>query len=864
MRTFIRLWVWFSFRQFRRNAWRSLAVLLGIGLGAAVFTSVRLATNASVQSFSNSIDAISGKADRTIVKPGGRVPENIVADLLSAPEIRAASPLLTAYVRTEGLPAEPILLIGIDPILDRSFRGWRIAPTGSRDIRGKWQELLSSPYTLLAGRNFLQKAGLAPGDPVRLQSANRIDSFRILGELVPEGLASLEGGNVAITDIATFQEFTGTFGQVDRIDIIFNSPVTDQKVNAATALLPAGVFLERPSEIKETGQAMIRSYQLNLSVLSFVSLFVGMFLVYSLISLNASSRRKELAILRSVGASRCTVFFLFIAEGSFFGISGWLLAIPTSFIMTKELVGYVSSTVTQLFARVYVEDIGLTSFEVFLSFGITVLVAVAAACQPAFEASRVRAREALLMREAPDMQEGTIVERLALLGLALTAAVWPLSRLPGIAGIPVPGYLAAFFLFLGFALLSPFCLRAAGSYLPPLARHAAGETAYIGIRYLKDAGPRVAISAGALITAIGLFTALVIMVHSFRDTVHTWVNQSINGDLYVRTKMADLNRYRDPLPPDTVGMLRGLQNEADMTPYRRISLDYGGLPYVLEPIETGNFSRHSKFLFLDGDAEKILPPLDSGKGVVVSEVFSNRTGLRTGDRYRAVVAGTALELPILGIIRDYRTQGGVVNCSLSFFESTTGDFGWTGASIFLKDRGPGIQERIAALRDRILVDASTHGYSLESTVGNDLRRNILRIFDETFAITTVLLFISLLIAALGVATTLTILVLEREQLFQTMLATGASMGQIRAVITWEAVMMVVIGEVLGLACGFALSILLIFVINMQSFGWTFVYSVDWTALATSLPLVCMTALLAALPAAQVVFRRPAAMVLRGK
>jgi len=73
MRGFIRLWVWFSFRQFRRHAWRSFAVLLGIGLGAAVFTSVRLATNASVQSFSNSVDAISGKADRTIVKPGARV-----------------------------------------------------------------------------------------------------------------------------------------------------------------------------------------------------------------------------------------------------------------------------------------------------------------------------------------------------------------------------------------------------------------------------------------------------------------------------------------------------------------------------------------------------------------------------------------------------------------------------------------------------------------------------------------------------------------------------------------------------------------------------------------------------------------------
>ena len=125
-----------------------------------------------------------------------------------------------------------------------------------------------------------------------------------------------------------------------------------------------------------------------------------------------------------------------------------------------------------------------------------------------------------------------------------------------------------------------------------------------------------------------------------------------------------------------------------------------------------------------------------------------------------------------------------------------------------------------------------------------------------------LLGISLLIAALGEAITLRVLVLERARQFQTMMATGASAAQIRAVIGWEAVMMVVLGEVLGLACGFVLSVLLIFVINKQSFGWTFIYSVDWLTLAASFPLVCATALLAAVPAAQLVFREPPAAALR--
>ncbi len=863
MSAFFRLWIQFSFRDLKGHAWRTVAVLLGISLGAAVFTSVRLATNASVQSFANGVDAISGGADRTVTRPGGRLPEELVSVLLNSPDLIAASPFMSSYVRVEGGGDEPLLLIGIDPILNRPLHTWKSGRSDSQEALSLWNGLIGSPFTMIAAKRLLKERGTGEGKPVRLQGASGVSSFSVLGELAEEGLATLEGGNVAVVDIATFQEFTRIYGEVDRIDLIFNPPLNADKLNRVSALLPAGVELTQPSEAKETGRAMIRAYQLNLSVLSFVSLFVGMFLVYSLISLHATSRRKELAILRSVGASPSILFSLFIAEGCFFGLAGWALSIPASLFMTKKLIGLVSSTVSHLFVRVNVEGLGLAGREIFLSFAITLLVAVLAACQPAFEASKVRAREALIMREAVSQEEGNLIRRLAFFGLILGAAVWPLTLMPAFSGIPVPGYMATFFLFLAFALFSPFILKAAGTHLPAaVIRAGLGETAYLGTSYLKVAGARVAISAGALITAIALFSALVIMVHSFRDTVFAWVNQSINGDLYVRAKMSDINKYRDPLPPGTAAQLESLRSEADLVPYHRIFLNHGGVPYLLESIDTASYLRRSGFIFIEGDPGRVAPVLNEGKGVVVSEVFSNQTGLRVGQRFQAVVQSVELDLPIVGIIRDYRTQGGVVYCALSFFERRTGDCQRTGANIFLKDRGAGLNERIMGLRNRILLDAAGRGENIEAIVGSDLRLTILKIFDETFSVTTVLLGISLLIAALGVATTLTVLVLERARQFQTMIATGASTSQIRAVIGWEAVMMVVLGEVLGLACGFVLSVLLIFVINRQSFGWTFIYSVDWLTLAASFPLVCATALLAAVPAAQQVFREPPAAALR--
>ena len=74
--------------------------------------------------------------------------------------------------------------------------------------------------------------------------------------------------------------------------------------------------------------------------------------------------------------------------------------------------------------------------------------------------------------------------------------------------------------------------------------------------------------------------------------------------------------------------------------------------------------------------------------------------------------------------------------------------------------------------------------------------------------------------------------------------------------------MVVAGELAGILCGFILSYLLVYVINRQSFGWTFLYSVDWWTLGLSLPLIILAALAAAVPAIRMVFREPPATLLR--
>lgn len=854
---YLRLFGWFSLRYLKGHWARTLAVLLGIALGAAVFTSVRLAVHATLDSFSRSMDQITGNSDLTLVRPGGRVPDRLVSILMRHPVVRTASPVLSAYVR----PADqetPFLLFGIDPFLDRDLRAWSILPPDSTSTVN-WSAMVAQPGSVIIGEPLGKLFGWQPGQQIRLTHSNQTAPFSVLADLKPDGLALVEGGRIALCDIATFQEFTGLFGQADRIDIKLKRGTVADTGAILESLLPAGVVIRSPSARSQSGRVMIRAYELSLTFLSFISLFVGMFLVYSLVALNAAARRRELAVMRASGASKQLLFCLFWGEGAFIGLAGWLLALPVSSFLVKYLLAGVSRTVSMLFVRVQVDQLTLSPWEVLLSFIVTLAVALLAALQPAREAMAVPPREALDIDPTASIRP-QLIRNMALSGIGLLALVYPVSRLPSLPAVSLPGYLAAFLLFIGFALVTPFLLQQFGRLLAPHLLRMGGQPAFLAAGYLRESGVQTAISVGALITAVALFTALVVMIHSFRGTVALWVQQSIAGDIYIRPKLAELNRFRDPLPPRVVAAVKALPVPVELVPMHRLELRLKGHQHLFEAMDYDAYVQRSHFIWMGGDARKIEADLTAGKGVAVSEVFANSTGLKAGDRYRVQIGDQFLDEPILGIFRDYRTRGGAVYYSLTRYQERFKDTSWSGVQVNLLERDPAGGDAINRIRAALLACCAQ---TIEMIEGQRLRRTVLRIFDETFAITTVLLLIALVVAALGIATTLVVLVLQRRVQINTIRALGGSAAQLRRMIAWEASLIVLVGQTAGLICGFILSILLIFVVNLQSFGWTFLYRIDWLSLLTALPLIFISALLAALPAVKLALSTSPAMLLRG-
>jgi putative ABC transport system permease protein len=801
------------------------------------------------------MDRLAGKAEYAVRSDGTGVPDSLFAEISAHPAVSRTAPVLSAYVRFKDRTHDPFLLLGIDPLSEMGLRETQWLKEGRDKEWDVLLKLLSDPFTLIASKRLALPYNLQVNDEIEVFHGHNIDTFRIIGLLEDRGTALAEGGKIAVCDLATAQEFLRRPGIISRIDLILKPRAGPAELASVQQILPRGCELVRPSETKETSLAMVRAYRMNLSVLSFVSLFVGMFLVFSVVSINAAKRRHETAILLSLGSEHKKVFLMFLGEGAFFGLAGWAVGFPLGIFLARRLVHIVSATITNLFVRVDVEKMILSSEEIAASFLMTVAVSVIAAYVPARETARIAPREAM-SPETFERSRRIRAPRLAVTGLALIGLSLPTSMLPPVHETPAGGYAAIFMIFVGFTMLAPGVLLLLGRHAPAIMRNVFGEPGRLAASYLGSAVSRTAIAVGALITAIALFIGVSIMVTSFRNTVRTWVEQNIVGDLFMRPDASEINQHQVWMAPEVLQYLETHPLVQGSYLYRRARIVDQGGQFLLEAGRMETLWRHGRFLLMEGDENRVMEKLIRGEGVIVSEVYATQRGLKRGDDMTLTFDGIRHTWEVLARYRDYRTGGGVVYIDLAKFHKIYKDQRIGGVNLFLK---PGADSHSV---QSDLWRIFGRRYTLDIEIGRDLRQNVLTVFDETFFITYVLMFIALLVAALGVATTLSLLIRERRRQLGMIMAVGGSPGQVRLMVILEALLMGGAGHLVGLGCGLVLSYLLIFVVNKQSFGWTFVYEVPpWTGLISFI-LILLAAMLAAIPPANAASRMNLAELLK--
>jgi putative ABC transport system permease protein len=834
-------------RPVRHRPLRFLTTVVGVAAGIAAVVATVAASQAAVASLREGILEVAGRARLEVTGPAG-VPDTLLARLRPLTGDALVAPVVE---ETAFLPAlrDAVRVLGVDLVVDAQVRSLELTATS-----GTPRTVLTR---MLTGRGVLVPATLAKrlalrvGDELPLSVRARRSSLTVAGIFTPKRFASA-WDRVLVVDVGLAQELFGRGDRIDRIELVPRNGVEEAALAArARSVLPATVTVEEPSTREAVSSRMVRALEFNLTALSGVSLFVGVVLVATTLATSVVQRRTVLAIARSLGASPAQLASALLAEALAIGTVGGALGVAGGLLGARAALGSVRSTVAAVVQGVPATAVRLPLWLAVGGVLAGVAVSMAAAALPLREVVRTPPIQALATEHPAFLRRSSKRGAAALVSAFLLVALL-LARAPAWHGLPVAALLGSLSL-LGALLVSasPLLDTLAHGVARRSTGAARGTPVRLAIAALAAGRRRASWAAGAVGVAVALAVAIGTMVHSFRATVIEWANQGMRADVWVRPLAAKTGVQLGRLDPEVVRVAERLFGHAAVDPFHTAEAFMRGQPVTLGAGAFAVVARRGGVAFRGHDSREAFATALRDHAAVVNESFANRFGVREGDTIRLRVPDGELVRRVEGVFYDYSHQQGMVVIDRADFLRVYPDDGPREMGLFLppgSDAAAAREKLLAALGGRFLVEA---------LLNRELRAEVVAIFDRTFAITRALQVVAAAVAVLAVLTVLFALLGERRHDLGVLRTLGGSRAQVGATVVAEAALLGLTGAAGGGAVGLAIGLVLVKVVNLQSFGWTLLFLPPWPALAGTVVMVTLACLAAGLaPAVAAVRMHP--------
>ncbi len=830
-----------GWRYLIAHRWQSLLMILGIALGVAVVVSIDLANASAGRAFELSTETVTGRATHQITGGPQGVDEQVYTHLVRQGVAQVVAPVISEYVDLPQLGNHPMQLFGIDPFSDapfRSFLGNQSVPSSNVPNGPDLSALtafLTRPGAVLISQPLAQRYDLAVGDSMTIQVGGRQKSAFIAGLLRPANTLterSLEG--VILADIATAQELTDQEGRLTRIDLILpdNDP---QAVQRIAKWLPEGYQIEPAAARIGTIQQMTQAFQLNLTALSLLALVVGLFLIYNTMTFSVVQRRSLFGTLRCLGVTRREVFALVLSEAFLVGVLGGLLGIGLGLLLGQVTVRMVTQTVNDLYFTTTVQAVGVSPDSLLKGAGLGLLATVLTAALPAWEAASVPPRAALL-RSGLEAKARQRVGWTALVGLGVAVLGGALFALP--SNSLLLGFSGTLAVVVGFALLSSASLVGLMRAVVPLTGRFFGLIGRMAPRNIINALSRTAVAVAALMVAVAVIIGVGLMIDSFRYTVVVWLEQTLQGDIYVSVPNFNANRSSVAIDPSVVDAVRRWPGVQRVDVLRSVVVSSHQGEVNLSATENPHLGYERLYASLQGDPSSVWEKLQNG-GVLISEPLAHRAGISVpGGQIELYTESGWRAFPIVGVFYDYASSEGTVLMALSVYRQNWQDQALTALALRLQ---PGVD---ADQLSRDLQDHLENAQQLIIRPNRALRQNVLEVFDRTFAITVALRLLATVVAFIGVLNALLLLQLEKQREVGILRALGLTGQQLWQLVMVETGLMGLAAGLLAIPTGYVLALILVYIINLRSFGWTLQMAVHPQTFLQALAIALLAALLA--------------------
>jgi len=782
----------YVFKELRRRPGRTLLTLIGIVIGVQALVAIPITIESTRYTHQELFEGLAGRAALEVVPSGsgGFLPglattlEKVEGIEVAVPGIEATAMLSTP----SGLI--PMMTLGIDPDRRDPARDLTLAsgamPSGERDV--------------LLERDFAAKRGLAVGDDVTLLTPAGSESLRLVGLLARTRVSAVNAGGVAIMPLSAAQRLNKLEGQINTISLVLAAHADpDAVADSVRGVLPPGLVVQVPAARAVLADEALINTERMLAILSVVSLVAGAFVILNSFLMSVSERRRSLAILRALGATRRQVTRLLMVEAAALGAVGTLIGVPIG-------VG-VAYVMTQLMARMA----GPVVPQMSLSWGPFVLAAVlgpgVAVIATFHSARRAGLRPPLAeLRERPScaVTEGRVRRWPGMLGVGLLAvfavfyALILLGRLPSnFLTILLPSGMVV--LLVGCALIIPGLVEPLSRLAERLLRPILGMEARLAVRQLLRHRTRTALVVGVLMISL-------VLSIGFGNSIHNSVRDS-------RDWMARVMAVTDFMVIPTALSGTGLFPVAMPEAYARTMESFDGVRLVgkgaisatrVNGVTAMVFARSCRpgedtgIRLAGGDTEVVNQAFRDG-GLILGTKLAQRLGVAQGGHVEMSTREGETSFEVVGLAADYGAGGMVV-----FIE-------WAQARRHLGIEGAQYLYVVADADKRAAVDERLQAFCSEHQLQLLSREGFTRACDQMIAgiiaSSWVLLAMVFVVASLGLMNCLTMNVLEQTRELGVLRAVALKRKQLGKMIVSEALAVGLIGAVPGIVFGVLLGYL---------------------------------------------------------
>jgi len=822
-------------RNVLRHPWLTVLAVLGVALGVAVVTAVDYANEAAQRAFRIAAETVAGRATHQVVGGPSGLPDQVYKSIRVDKGFRASAPVVTGHLQ---LPAKSgarsgatFQLIGIDPFSEPPIRSF----SSQFKDQSVLADLMGRPGTVLMLRDTAAELGIRRGSTFPVDVAGVRRHLVLAGYIeAPDRVSALGLASVLVCDISTAQEILGQPGRLSRIDLIVPEGRAGEGVlRELRGGIPSGADIVPAGARAGALDRMTRAFRLNLKALSLLALVVGMFLIYNTMTFSVIRRRRLIGMLRALGVCRREIFAMICAEALMIGVTGTVIGIGCGALLGSELTRLVTRTINDLYFVMEVRRVPLLPASLLKGTFLGIVATLLAALPAAIEATGAPPR-AVLSRSMAEARRRKMVPVAALCGALLLLCGVGLFLFEG--GGVVGGFVGLFAVIVGYTLLVPGAVVLMAGALRPVLAALMGTVGKMAARGVVVSLSRTGVATAALVVAVSAGIGVGIMVGGFRLTVQSWLESWLRADVYLTSADRSGGRYRPALGPALVQRMSTSPGVEKMTLSRRVAIDGKDGPTEIFSVQVPE-SSFLRYPFKEGGMEGAWESFSRGASVLVSEPYSYRHHVRTGGRVTLRTNRGLLQFPVSGVIYDYGSDSGIVIMSRAAYLKYFDDPGVDGMSFYA---APGTSP--SALAAQLIERAG--GESVTVVSNADLRKATVEVFDRTFAITGVLRILTLAVAFVGILSALMAMQVERARELAVLRAVGLTPGQVWGVICGETALIGLLAGLLSLPLGVIEALVLIYVVNLRSFGWTMQVSIEPVYLLQAVVLSVAAALLA--------------------